>query len=139
MRHFSYRLTCTAPRRQVLEKQLSKLQQEQEDRLFSEHMGSMMVPPHMVNLRLGNRHHIMLRGGKSFNKVRLAEILLRAGVVPQAVFSGKGEDFDKLALVNFQHEQLVWEVSAHSECVRNSARKLLCGCVVMFLYGCTSM
>jgi hypothetical protein len=82
-----------------------------------------VVPPHLVNLKLGNRQHVLIGGGQSFGSSTMTQILARANLIP-GIDSNTREmiERNKLELAHLQHSSLVWDIM-----YRYSSMCLLCG------------
>ncbi len=96
---------------QALAKELIRLKKERDEASIDADRGLVVVPPHLVNLRLGNRQHVMIDGGKSFGTWTMTEILAKADLIPgidrQACQKLEQE---KASLAHLQHSELVWDV-----------------------------
>jgi hypothetical protein len=79
--------------------------------VIDENEGRIVVPPHLVNLKLGNRQFVTLGGGRSFGTWTMTEILAKAGLIPgldSHICDRLRED--KMSLAHLQHTGLVWDV-----------------------------
>ncbi len=95
----------------MLKKELARIIEERDTSFAVENDGRTVVPPHLINAKLGNRQHVMIGGGKSFGTWTMTEILALANLIPEL----KGNALEKLrtekaALAHLQHTSLVWDV-----------------------------
>jgi hypothetical protein len=62
-------------------------------------------------LKMGNRQHVMIDGGKSFGTWTMTEILARTGLLP-GVDGSMREKLreDKVSFAHLQHSALVWDI-----------------------------
>jgi hypothetical protein len=96
---------------QTLEKELSRLIREHDEQAIVKQEGRIVIPPHLINVRLGNRQHVMVGGGRSFSSWTMTEILAKAGLIP-GLDSGNLQQLnhDKASLAHLQHTGLVWDI-----------------------------
>jgi hypothetical protein len=89
----------------------------------------MVVPPHAVNVKLGNRQHVMIGGGKSFGAYTMTEILAKADLLP-GVDSTLSERLyeDRVMLARLQNSAIVWDIM--ERCVCLDVLFFFCVCVV---------
>jgi hypothetical protein len=96
---------------QALAKELTSLKKERDQGSTEAGRGRLVVPPHLVNVKLGNRQHVMIDGGKSFGTWTMTEILAKADLIP-GIDRETCEKLEKekASLAHLQHSELVWDV-----------------------------
>ena len=84
---------------------------EMDASMVLENEGRIVVPPHMVNAKLGNRQHVLIGNGKSFGTWTMTEILARADLIPGLDSTTRDRlQEERASLAHLQHSSLVWDV-----------------------------
>jgi hypothetical protein len=96
---------------QMLQKKLEHALEELDKQIFKDSEGRRIVPPHLVNLRLGNRQHVMVGGGHSFGSWTMTEILAKADLFADILSSSSNVLNEDLVMrARLQHSALVWDI-----------------------------
>jgi hypothetical protein len=96
--------------KQMLQKNLSRTVKE-IDAKYAEDDANGMVPPHLVNQKLGNRQQVLIGGGKSFGSWVMTEMLATAGLLPggEEFLSSKMHE-DPVMRARLQRSVVVWDL-----------------------------
>jgi hypothetical protein len=93
---------------QDLEVELRKLKQALEDERFGQKDGAVHVPTHLVNMKVGNKHEVLLPGRSSFGPISMARIVAKAGLFrgEEGADAATRVDQDEFYLMKLQHNKV---------------------------------